>query len=151
MIDTPEVVESPAQPTAAIRFTIPRAEIQAVMGPAFGELFGAVGAQAIGPAFSLHFRIEPEIFDFELGIPVSGPVREEGRVRASELPAAKVARTIYHGPYEGLAEAWGQLDAWIVANGHKGAPNLWERYVVGPESQDDPANWQTELNHPLVP
>ena len=27
---------------------------------------------------------------------------------------------------------------------------LWERYLVGPESGPDAANWRTELNKPLV-
>jgi len=42
----------------------------------------------------------------------------------------------------------GQL--WITAEGHSPAPDLWECYVAGPESNPDPANWRTELNRPLV-
>lgn len=45
-----------------------------------------------------------------------------GRVKPGELPAAsKVARTVYHGSYEGLGAAW-----------------------------SEPASWRTELNQPLV-
>ena len=29
-------------------------------------------------------------------------------------------------------------------------PTLWERYVIGPESSPDPADWRTELVQPLV-
>jgi hypothetical protein len=36
MIDTPQITQSAAQLTAVIRLTIPRAEIQKVMGPAIG-------------------------------------------------------------------------------------------------------------------
>lgn len=39
---------------------------------------------------------------------------------------------------------------WIEANGHRPAPDLWERYVAGPESSPDPAAWRTELNRPLI-
>lgn len=50
MIDTPQITQSAAQQTAVIRFTIPRAEIQNVMGPGMGELMAAVAAQGIAPA-----------------------------------------------------------------------------------------------------
>jgi effector-binding domain-containing protein len=60
-----------------------------------------------------------------------------------------VARTVYHGDYEGLHGAWGEFEAWIAESGHTSAADLWERYVVGPESSPDPANWRTELNRPL--
>jgi hypothetical protein len=70
-------------------------------------------------------------------------------VEPPELPAAKVARTIYHGPYDGLPSAWGEFDKWMRANGHEQAGSLWELYPVGPQLTPDPANWRTELNRPL--
>ncbi|MFI5309422.1 MAG: GyrI-like domain-containing protein, partial [Polyangiales bacterium] len=66
------------------------------------------------------------------------------------LPAAKVARAVYVGPYEGLGAAWGELRAWVESNGHTCAKNLWECYVVGPESQPDANAYRTELNQPLL-
>lgn len=51
-------------------------------------------------------------------------------------------------PYEGLGAAWGEFGAWIAAQGHTPAPDLWESYVTGPESSPDPATWRTELTQP---
>jgi effector-binding domain-containing protein len=93
--------------------------------------------------------MRPDIFDFEIGVPVKTPVSAAGRVKARQLPAATVARTVYRGPYEGLGPAWGEFDAWITARGHTPAPDLWECYVAGPEANPDPATWRTELNRPL--
>src|SRR5258707_798700 len=90
-----------------------------------------------------------DTFDFELGVKVAAPVKATGRVKPGELPATKVARTIYSGPYEGLPSAWGEFDAWMKANNHEKAESLWELYSVGPQSTPDPANWRTELNRPL--
>lgn len=152
MLDTPRIVKTQAQPTAVIRFTIPRSEIQSVMRPAIAEVMGAIAAQGIapaGPLFSHHFRMDPDTFDFEVGVPVSGPVSETGRVKAGRLPAATVARTVYHGPYEGLGAAWGEFGEWIASEKHTPAADLWECYVAGPESGPDPATWRTELNRPL--
>jgi hypothetical protein len=50
MLDRPQIVQTEAQPTAVIRLTIPRAEIQTVMGPAIAEVMAAVTAQGLAPA-----------------------------------------------------------------------------------------------------
>jgi effector-binding domain-containing protein len=88
--------------------------------------------------------------DFEIGVPVTAPVAAAGRVEAGRLPAATVARTVYHGPYEGLGPAWAEFGAWIAAEGHTPGPDLWECYIAGPESNPDPATWRTQLNRPLT-
>ncbi len=153
MIEIPQILRTGAQLAAVIRLIIPREEIRTVMGPGIGELMAAIAAQGIapaGPVFSHHFRMDPRVFDFEVGVPVARPVSPAGRVKPGELPAARVARTVYRGPYEGLGEAWGEFSAWLQANGHTPAPNLWERYVAGPESNPDPSTWRTELNRPLL-
>ena len=152
MIDEPSVLRHERQHTAVIRLTIARAKIQEEMGPAIGEVMATVSAQGIAPTgavFSHHFRMDPETFDFEVGVPVATPVAPAGRVTSSELPAVTVARTVYQGPYEGRGEAWGGFVAWIVAAGHEAETDLWECYVKGPESGPDPAVWRTELNRPL--
>jgi effector-binding domain-containing protein len=94
--------------------------------------------------------MDPATFDMEIGVPVSEPVEPAGRVMPGELPAGTVARTVYHGGFEGLGGGWSELDAWVAANGHAPAPDLWECYVAGPESGSDPAAWRTELNRPLA-
>lgn len=153
MIEPPQITQAGAQPAAVIHFTIPRKEIRSVMGPGISELMDALAAQGIapaGPVFSHHFRMDPKVFDFEVGLPVTVPVSVAGRVKPGQLPAATVARTVYHGSYEGLGAAWQEFDAWIAAEGHTPAPDLWECYVAGPESSPSPADWRTELNRPLV-
>ena len=153
MLDTPQITQSTAQATAIIRFTIPREQIQEVMGPGIGELMSVVAAQGItpaGPIYSHHFRMDPDIFDFEIGVPVASPVTAAGRVTPGELPAVKVARAVYRGPYEGLGDAWGEFSEWIAANGHTPAADLWECYAAGPESGPDSSKWRTELNRPLT-
>jgi len=61
MIDQLQIVQTEVQPTAVVRFTIPRAEIAQVMGPASAEVMAAVKAQGLGPAgpmFSRHVRMD---------------------------------------------------------------------------------------------
>ena len=153
MIDTPQIVQSTAQLTAIIHLTIPRSEIRHVMGPGIQELMATLadqGIKPVGPWFSHHLKMDPATFDFEISVPVAVSVKAAGRVQPGELPSRKVARTVYHGPYEDLGSAWGEFDAWIKTQWYKPATDLWECYVAGPESGSDPTKWRTELNRPLV-
>ena len=153
MLSTPEIVRTSVQQAAVIRLTIPRSEMMKQFGPAVGELMGALAAQGVEPVgavFAHHLKMAADTFDFELGVKTAAPVKATGRVQPGELPAAKVARATYSGPYEGLPSAWGEFNTWMKANGHQQAEDLWELYSVGPQSSPDPANWRTELNRPLA-
>jgi effector-binding domain-containing protein len=110
----------------------------------------AQGVPPVGAVFAHHLKMNPDIFDFELGVAVAAPVKATGQMKPGQLPSARVARAVYIGPYEGLPAAWGEFNTWMKANGHEQAENLWEVYSVGPQSSPDPANWRTELNRPLT-
>ena len=152
MIDQPTIVQTQAQKAAVIHLTIPRDKIQEAMGPGFNELMSTLQQQGItpaGPWFSHHLRMDPGVFDFELGVPVSADVKPAGRVKPGQLPAARVARAVYRGGYEGLGPAWGEFDAWLKKEGHAAAGDLWEVYATGPETGPDASKYRTELNRPL--
>ena len=70
MLDKPPIAQTAAQTTAIIRLAIPREAMQTAMGPGRGELMAAIAA----------------------------PISSAGRVTAGHLPAATVARTVYHRP-----------------------------------------------------
>ena len=153
MLTAPQIIQTEVQHAAVIHLTIPRHEMMRVFGPAVGELMAALADQEVQPdgaVFAHHLKMSPSTFDFELGVKVSAPVKAIGRVRPSHLPAARVARTVYSGPYEGLPAAWGEFNKWMKANGHQQAENLWEVYSVGPQATPDSVNWRTELNRPLT-
>lgn len=153
MIEEPQIIQTTGQPSAIIHVTVSQEEIQNVMGPTLQELLGAIAAQGIaptGPWFTHHLRRPAETFDFEVSVTVLTAIKAVGRVQPSEWPAMKVARTVYHGGFEGLGDAWTELLDWIEANGHRPTEDLWERYTVGPEASDNPADWRTELTQPLI-
>ena len=147
MIETPEIVETSPQMMAFIHLTIPREEIRHVMDPGLQEILGVLADQGIepaGPWFTHHLRMAPEIFDFEICVPVPVKGKLSRRVEFGEWPAMTVARTIYAGPYGGLGRAWKEFGEWIAASGHTPEEDLWERYMSSP-----PAAARTELNRPL--
>ena len=153
MIDTPRIVQTTEQWVATLPLKVPREQIREVMGPGIQEVFAAIAAQGIAPTgpWLTHHRKAPDTeFDFEICVPVASEVAPTGRVRSGRLAARKAARTVYVGPYEGLGAAWGELRAWVEAQGHARAQDLWECYAKGPESGSDAAAYRTELNQPLV-
>ena len=153
MIDTPSITSVTTQRVAHIPLVVPRMQIREVMGPGIQEIFATLGAQKIAPAgawFTHHRRRPSETFDFSICVPIGTPVKTAGRVQNGERRAARVARTIYSGPYEGLGEAWGAFLAWIASNGHTRQTDLWEIYQRGPESSNDASAWRTELVQPIA-
>ena len=153
MIDPPSIIQTTTQLTAGIHVTVTREEMPSVVGPGIRELLDEIAAQGVapvGPWFTHHLRRPSDTFDFEICVPVSAAVTAAGRMRPGEWPAMTVARTVYHGPYDGLADAWGEFLNWLTTNGHPQAEDLWECYLVGPETSSDPSNWRTQLNRPLA-
>jgi effector-binding domain-containing protein len=153
MIDTPKILQIASQPTAAIRLDVLRTDMMKVFGPAAQELYstlGALGVKPTGALFDYHPTMPPDRFVFELSVNVANPITPSGRVVNSATPAGTVARTIYHGPYEGLPEAWGEFEAWIAAQGKKSGPWILQAYVKGPADSADPSTWETELTRVLA-
>ena len=158
MIETLKIVQSQLITAAVIHVTCPRERIQAEVAPAIKEVLAALaetGQRPAGPMFMHHLTMSGSHFDVEVGFPISAPLRPSGRVKPGELPAARVARTIYSGPYEGLFSAWEEFGRRLLDDNSVDpsvlAPikTVWERYLVGPETGSDASQWRTELNLPL--
>ena len=153
MLSAPEIIQTTAHDAAVIHIVVPRSEMMKVFGPAVAEVMKTLADQGIDPVgavFAHHLKMSSETFDFELGVKVLTPVKATGRVKPGELPATKVARAVYTGPYEGLFAAWAEFNTWMKAHGHVQGDSLWEVYSVGPHSSPDPTTWRTELNRPLA-
>ena len=159
MIENPHIVETTPAVAAVVHLAIPRESMRDAVPPAIQEVKAALsqqGLKPLGPLFIHHLKLSSKTFDFEVGFPVKAPITPTGRVKNATLPAAKVARTVYHGGYEGLYAAWDefgkrlQSDGILAREGLSSSETLWEAYVVGPETSSDPSQWRTELNLPLV-
>lgn len=152
MIETPILMNAARHEAAVIRLEIAMADMRTFVHPGITEALRVVTDQRIGPSgpWFIHvYELANGRIDFDIGVPVRTPVRPAGRVKPGCLPAAKIARTVYHGPYEGLIAAWGEFEAWMKQHGHQPAKEMWDVYLVGPESGDS-SKWQTQLNRVLA-
>lgn len=153
VLEAPDIVQTEARPAATVRLVVSRGEVSQAMDAAIHEVLQALAAQHVppaGPLFAHHARIEPEVFVFDVGFPVRTAITPAGRVENTTVPAARAARTVYTGPYEGLAAAWGEFMQWVCAQGHTPGPDAWEVYAYGTERTQDASRYRTELFRPLV-
>lgn len=155
------IVELTPQPTAAVRFARPMAELD--LESLFDEHLDTVaeriadlGREPAGPPYGRYHEWGERV-DLEIGIPIATPVAnlrplaecEEGEIGASELPGGRAAVTVHRGPYDGLRATYDGLGAWIRQQGEEPGRGPWESYIDGPEEVDDLDSLRTEVVWPL--
>lgn len=148
----PELVTVPAITTAVVRGVVPMADMPSFFDASFSALVETVSAQQIdiaGPGFAYHYRRPSDTADLEIGFATDGAVRPEGDVVPSSLPAARVARLVHAGAFDGLPGSWQRLHNWIEEQGLTAGSAIWEVYVTEPTPDMDPADLRTELNWPV--
>lgn len=152
MIETPLLTSTARQEAAVIRLEIALADMRTFVHPGIAEVMKVLTEQEIGPTgpWFIHVHeLANSRIDFDIGVPVRTQVQPSSRVKPGCLPAAGIARTVHHGPYEGVIAAWKELEAWMKQTGHQPAKEMWEVYLVGPESGSDSSKWRTQLNRVL--
>ena len=149
MNTTPTIVETQEQPTAVIHLVIPGRDMPKYMDPAIQEILKTLadqGMQPTGPMFSYHHCRPSDTFNFEIGFPVEKAIKASGRVVNGTLPAERVVRSVYQGPYEALGDAWGELQAWVREQKLPESGRFWERYLTNSNDVKDAKDHRTELN-----
>lgn len=131
-----EVVENSAQPAAVVRGTVRSEDISAFLGAAFNEVLAVLehqGAPPAGPPFGRYVPGPTGTFDVVAGFPCLGVINPSGRVQPDELPGGSIARTLHHGGYADVGEAYDALGAWIVRHGYVPTGPAWEAYLDEPD------------------
>lgn len=152
-IEKPEIIQTNPILTAALYAMVPAKEIQNQMGVLLRELSDELRSQGIkptGPWFTHHLRGPSEFFDFEVCFPVGSSVKANGRVKPGGWPAMKMVRTTYHGEYQGLADGWQDFMAEIKSMGLQVSPEIWEVYLIGPDTTNKPDEWRTEFRRAIL-
>jgi effector-binding domain-containing protein len=141
----------PRQPYVAIRAMVPMAGIGDAMGPLYGRLFewlGANGVEPSGPPWTRYLCMGPDELEFEVAAPIAVGVKSDGEVIAGTMPACEYVRTLHVGPYDALGAAYSAMMDWMLGHGLQPIGAFWEVYLTDPESEPDPAKWQTMVYCP---
>jgi len=109
------------------------------------------GAYPAGPPVALYHGAPTEnAADVTAGFPVAQPVRPTDTAVVETLPGGPAIEAIHTGPYDTLSETYAELTAWLTGEHLNAADQMWEEYVVGPDTEPDPAKWQTRIVFPLA-
>ena len=92
-----------------------------------------------------------EHIDLFVGAPVAAIPPLLGEFECQRLPGGdQVACVIYCGDYVGIGKAFQALDRWIVTSGYRQSGPCREIYHRSPAHTDDPAEYLTEIQSPIV-
>lgn len=132
-----EIKTRQEQPTASIRLRTPQSKLKEELGPAFGEvavLLGKQGSRPAGSPFAVYYNMDMNDLDVEIGFPVAGPVRADGRMKPSALPGGRTAMATHKGPYETFEATYGALTAFMQKSKVQPQGMCYEIYLNDPAS-----------------
>ena len=150
------LIEAVPMPYACVALATSKdpAAIGAALGPAFGQIMGALGAAGIastGPVIVVTLAETPEGFNLRAGIPIASlppaPFADPA-VESGDTPAGRVAMYAYTGSYDGLPVAHGKMNAWLGIHKFKAGSPSWEEFVNDPGNTPE-AELITNIYYPL--
>jgi effector-binding domain-containing protein len=149
------LAEVPAQQVAVVRRKIGAGDLPTFYPAALGAVAAAVehaGAAITGPAFGWYHGVPGDEVDIAGGFPVSGLADGalESDVVVLQRPACLAAVALHIGSLETLAETYRELEAWLRDRKLDRGEESWEEYLSDPQTQPDPADWQTRIVWPLA-
>jgi AraC family transcriptional regulator len=146
-----------AMPVLFQSHRVDRDDVGGVLAQCLPAVFGYVMEQGLAPAghpFVRYRSFGAAMVEIDAGIPLveapaAAPPEDSGIVQG-ELPASLVATTTHRGPYEGLGDAYRDLERWIEASAYEPAGAPWEVYLTDPGEVPDPADWLTAVSWPIA-
>lgn len=109
----------------------------------------ANGIPFAGPPTARYVSFGPGLITLEAGMPIAAAADGEGEIMIGALVGGDVASTMHKGPYDTLNLAHEAVQVWLAENGEESSGAPWEVYVTDPGEVPDPAEWLTEIIHPI--
>lgn len=133
--------------------TVRMADLTEYFGRAFAASSATIAGQGLvptGPPIALYHGTPTDTIDITAGFPVdAAAVAGEGLV-LTPLPVGPAVTTVYVGPYDGMTRTYDQIAAWLQAEKLTPRQEMWEEYLTDPDTNPDPATWQTRIVFPLA-
>lgn len=148
----PQLVTLEPATVAALRETVPMAELPSFFDRAFHATMAAAqgqGVAVVGPPVGVYFGTPSETVDVAGGFPTAAPVAAADGVSAITLPGGRAAQILHVGTYDAMEQTYGRLTAWMGEQGIKTSDVMWEVYLTEP-TPEAPESWQTLIVWPLA-
>jgi effector-binding domain-containing protein len=143
----------PEQPTAVVRERVAMSALPGFFGRAYSTVMRVLEHQGVRPTgmpFALYHGAPTDSVEVEAGFPLATPIRSDGAVEASILPACRAAQAEHVGPYDTLPTTYDAVRARIEQEGREPSDDMWEFYLSDPEREPDPQTWRTLVVWPMA-
>ncbi|MEU0873245.1 MerR family transcriptional regulator [Nocardia brasiliensis] len=156
---TPLAVEyrsEPAFTALAVAEVVTRTGIGPWCEASFTLLHQTLGAAGLAPDGVDGATYSTEFFADDVGevvafvpIPADAEIALPDRVSRIELPARRFAVARHDGPFDDFDRTYGALGSHVAEHDESLDEPIRERYLVCPESTDDPDTYRTEVCWPI--
>ena len=127
-------------------------ELDDLMGEVVGWIVSK-GLQITGPPYGIYYSVPsetpPEQMKYEVGIPFTGDIKPEGKVKVKKIPDQTVLSAVHKGPYHEVGPTYAALMDQVMKEGYDiiGAPV--EIYINSPMEVPE-SELMTEIHFPVV-
>jgi len=147
--DLPEVI------VASVRKIIANYDELYTIAPYYGNLLIKQKIELRKPEYCFNIYHDKEYKENNIDIEVCNSVTSYGKdeegMTFKKIPGIPQAACIIHkGPYENLRHTYAFLTKWINDNGYEISDNMREVYYDGCWNKDDPNDWVTEIQAPVI-
>lgn len=149
-----EQVTVPAQTVIMVLDSAGPAEYAAVMGKAYGELYGFLRTNKLvqkGNPFATYLKWDSvTLFSvMNICIPVETAGSGKGRVQVVEIPEFTAVMAIYFGAYDKMEPAYRAVAQFITEAGLTEVGGPSEIYITSPMVEKDTSKWETHIAFPV--
>jgi effector-binding domain-containing protein len=149
-----EQVTIPAQTVIMVLDSAGPAEYAAIMGKAYGELYGFLRTNKLvqkGNPFATYLKWDSvTLFSvMNICIPVENAGSGKGRVQVVEIPEFKAVKAIYFGAYDKMEPAYRAVAQYISEAGLTEIGGPSEIYITSPMVEKDTSKWETHIAFPV--
>jgi effector-binding domain-containing protein len=149
---TVQRAEREPQTVVGLREVVPMSGLTGYFGRAFGAAaaeLARLGEVPAGPPVALYRGPVTDSVDVTAGFPVRQPVVPAAALVVATLPGGSTVEALHVGPYDSLPTTYSEVTGWIADHGLSAGEEMWEEYLVGPDSEADPSRWQTRIVFPV--
>lgn len=139
----------------ALRDRVPWDDVESWLSEAFGVLHQTLSSVSEFSGTPDGALYSSEFFEQHTGevvafVPVVGSVTEIGAAELIEIPAAHLAVTMHHGPFDDLDQTYAALGSFVAERAIGVEGPIRERYIVTADDRTDPSDLRTEVGWPVV-
>jgi len=151
-----ERAELEPQTILGVREVVKMSELTEFFSRAFAasaKELAAQGNHPVGPPVAIYSGMPSDTIAVTAGFPAvrpATPAEKGSGLVLAELQGGPVVTAIHIGSYDQLGESYGKIATWMAEHQLKPAAEMWEEYLVGPDSVTDPTLWQTRIVFPIA-